>query len=114
MVSIGKTVGLLFALVLFAALSDDAQADAIDGDWCFKDGRTFSIRGPQIVTPKGTAMTGDYDRHAFVYVVPPNEPNAGQTVEMVLLNDDDLTLTTGPAGGERSPAEMWHRCNVTS
>lgn len=109
-----KAVGFLLAVFLFGALTDSALADAIDGDWCFRDGRTFSIRGPQIVMPKGTAMTGDYDRHAFVYVVPPNEPNAGQTVEMILHNDDDLTLTTGPAGGERSPAEMWHRCDVTS
>ena len=26
----------------------------------------------------------------------------------------DLAWTTGPADGDRSPAEMWHRCNVTS
>ena len=104
----------LLAGLLGMVVSGGAQADAIDGHWCDKGGRSFSIQGPQIVTPKGTRMAGEYDRHAFAYVVPPNEPKAGQRVEMSLLNDDDLTLTTGPADGDRSPAEMWHRCNVTS
>ena len=113
---VGRKAGLrsLAVLIALAAMTETAHADAIDGNWCFRDGRHFSIQGPRIVTPKGTAMTGDYDRHSFVYVIPAREPNAGQKVEMVLLGDDDLSLTTGPAGGDRSPAELWHRCNVTS
>jgi hypothetical protein len=48
------------AALLFAA---PAQADAIDGDWCREDGKRMSIRGPDIVTPGGKAMRGDYSRH---------------------------------------------------
>ena len=91
-----------------------AHADAIDGQWCDKQGRTLEIDGAKIVTPGGTHMTGDYDRHAFRYVAPAGETEAGQTVEMVLLGDDDLDRTTGPAAGPRSQPERWRRCRVTS
>ncbi len=63
----------LFLALLIVCLvlnSDDAQADQIDGHWCYKDGRSLSIRGPQIITPGGSKMRGDYDRHGFAYVVP--------------------------------------------
>lgn len=53
-----KTLVAALAFVLAAA---PALADAIDGDWCHtKDGRRFTIRGPEIVTPGGKKMQGDY------------------------------------------------------
>jgi hypothetical protein len=96
------------------ALTAPAQADAIDGQWCDSKGRSFKIDGPTIVTPGGTTMTGDYDRHGFTYIAPAAEPDAGQTVVMQLFGDDDLSLTKGPAGSARSQPEQWRRCNVTS
>lgn len=110
---VGVTASVL-AILALPALAAPALADAIDGQWCNKQGSTLEIDGAKLVTPGGTRMSGDYDRHAFRYVVPAGEPGAGGTTEMVLLGDDDLDLTTGPAGGPRTAPERWRRCQVTS
>src|SRR5437879_1391385 len=97
--------------------SGAARADAIDGNWCRPPAKQFSIRGPAIVTPGGTAMQGDYDRHGFRYVVPPNEPSAGDTVVMQLMNETTVHLRRGAdaAGAAKAPHEVWNRCsNSTS
>ena len=102
---------LLVGLVLAASslpAANDARADAIDGMWC-KGSRSMQIDGPAIVTPGGTSMTGDYDRHGFRYVVPAGEGGAGKTVNMVLLSDYDLDVTVG-----QGPTERWRRCKLTS
>jgi hypothetical protein len=92
------------ALIL-AFQSGPAWADAIDGDWCHADGRRLSINGPDIVTPAGTHLKGDYDRHHFSYVVPATEPGAGATVAMVLLSEIQMRLK--PPSGEE---QTWRRC----
>lgn len=103
----------LSALVLGAALmlpSGEARADAIDGDWCRNDGRNMIIRGPQIITPGGTKMTGNYSRHAFNYTVPDGETGAGSTISMVLVDEDTIHLNPpGEAGGR---VEVWLRCSL--
>ncbi len=82
-------------------------ADQIDGDWCFPaDGRNLHIRGDDIVTPAGTATTGDYTRHAFRYVVPENDPGAGDEILMRQLDDWTMVLRR-PDGVE----ETWKRCD---
>ena len=85
-----------------------ARADVIDGNWCGPDGRVFTIQGPRIVTPAGTATTGDYTRHTFAYVVPAGEAGAGMRIRMQLLNETTVRLTA-----DHGP-EIWHRCDVTS
>jgi len=98
-----KTAVAALAFVLIAA---PAFADAIDGDWCHtKDGRRFMIRGPEIVTPGGKKMQGDYGRHSFSYVVPAPEPGAGETVFMALVNEQHLNLRLGANGA----TEVWIR-----
>lgn len=92
-------------LVLVAIGGRAASADVIDGNWCSADGRTMTINGPRIVTPGGTAMTGDYDRHGFAYIVPASEPAAGAKVVMRLLNELNVRVTTG------EKTETWHRCS---
>ena len=92
------------ALLFSAATS---RADVIDGNWCHADGRRLSIRGPQIVTPGGIRMQGDYTRHSFVYVVPAGEPGAGETVFMLLRSE---YLMHARQGGERAPVQVWNRC----
>lgn len=94
-------LGLALA-TLFAGI---ARADAIDGDWCYSDGRRLTINGPDVVTPGGTQLKGDYDRHHFSYVIPPSEPGAGATVAMVLLSEIQMRLKP-PAGEEQT----WRRC----
>jgi hypothetical protein len=109
----------LTVLLGFAALaavllpSGRAWADVIDGDWCAtNDGRHLSIKGPEIVTPAGTRMQGDYTRHSFVYVVPRPEPGAGQTVAMQLINEETVNLRIGAslAAAAQAPVQVWHRC----
>lgn len=91
------------ALILLGAAP--ALADAIDGDWCFDDGSKLTINGPDLVTPGGKQLKGDYDRHHFSYVVPAAEPGAGGTVSMVLLSEIRMRLKP-PAGEE----QLWRRC----
>ena len=103
--SFAPKASILLALPLLALSGGAALADAIDGDWCHGDGRRLSINGPDIVTPGGAHLKGDYDRHHFAYVVPSSEPGAGATVTMVLLSEILMHLKP-PAGEEQT----WRRC----
>jgi hypothetical protein len=94
------------AAVAVAVSAGAARADVIDGDWCHPDGRRLSIRGPQIVTPGGATLQGDYSRHAFSYIVPAPEQPAGQTVSMGLMNEFTVHLRIGTAADH----ETWKRC----
>jgi len=96
---------LPLAAVALAATS--AHADAIDGDWCSPQGKSFSIRGPQIDTPGGNRIQGLYDRHGFIYEVPADEPDAGAQVRMVLVNDNTVQLTVGEGATD---VQTWRRC----
>ena len=97
----------LIGIALLIASLGAARADAIDGNWCHADGRRMTIRGPQIVTPGGTRMQGDYTRHSFAYVVPAGEPGNGETVSMVLLSE---YLMHARQGGGDAPVQVWNRC----
>lgn len=89
-----------------AAAGGPARADAIDGDWCSRDGRRLSIAGPQIVTPKGNRIAGNYSRHAFDYKVPANEPRAGASINMTLVDENTVHLRAGAD----PKTQVWHRC----
>ncbi len=103
--------GALFAITLAAALlpATPALADRIDGNWCYKT-RAMTINGPNIVTPGGRKMTGDYDRHGFRYIVPPGESDAGAAVDMVQYDDNTIQVATG---GVTPHTEIWNRCKLT-
>jgi hypothetical protein len=88
-----------------------ARADAIDGHWCWQT-RHMQIQGPTIVTPGGKQTTGNYARHTFSYVVPVPEPDAGQTIDMTLINEDIVHLRIGAQhAGE---PQVWRRCAAPS
>jgi hypothetical protein len=87
-----------------------ALADAIDGEWCLGTSH-FAIDGPNILTPGGSRIQGNYSRHGFVYVVPSNEPGAGVEINMVLLNEESVRLTRG---GQSNEPEIGRRCKPTS
>ena len=89
-------------------LVSPAFADAIDGNWCHSDGRRFTIRGPEIVTPGGKHMEGNYGRHSFSYTAP--EPGAGQNIMMTLVNENTVHLRQGEAVPAAAP-EVWVRCS---
>ena len=103
-------LGLVVAAVVLP--TGPAWADAIDGAWCHTDGRRMTIRGPKIVTPGGTRMTGNYDRHAFAYTVPKAEPGAGAAISMILVDENTVRLTLGAKSGGSSdaPVQIWRRC----
>jgi len=88
-----------------------ALADRIDGDWCL-EGNHFSISGPDIVTPGGVKMKGDYTRHTFSYVAPPPETDAGTPIVMQLMNETTLRLHVGEDAA--APWQVWRRCDPTS
>ncbi len=94
---------LIAASAMFVAPA--AWADAIDGAWCHDDLR-LTINGPAIVTPGGTKTGGDYSRHAFSYVVPAGELNAGRTITMRLLNEETMNLRAEAD----APWQSWRRC----
>lgn len=90
-----------------ATAAAPALADAIDGDWCSPDEKQYmEIHGPEILTPGGNKTRGNYTRHAFNYVVPASEKSAGQTINMLLLNEEQVQLFQ-PSG---APGDIWHRC----
>jgi hypothetical protein len=91
--------------VALLALTPTARADAIDGNWCSAEGKRLTITGPEIVTPGGTRMQGNYDRHHFDYVVPEKEAGAGERVRMVLQGEYQVSITFGAAA-----AQIWRRC----
>ena len=105
----GRT--LIIAAALGALLPGGAAlADAIDGDWCSADGmRNVRISGPQITTMTGQATTGIYDRHAFSFVVPDGDPDAGTEVHMRQMNDEQVSVAHGDV-----PPEVWQRCKPIS
>ena len=96
----GAIVVLSLCLMGFPAL-----ADAIDGEWCNAEGKRLAISGPNIVTPGGTKMTGNYDRHGFDLVLPAGEPGSGQKMVMILLGEELMQSRTGTG-----TAVSWKRC----
>jgi hypothetical protein len=103
---------VLTVVVLLAAASA-ARADAIDGEWCSKQGQRIVIEGPQVVTPDGRATTGLYHRHGFVYEGLPGSAEAGQTIAMDLLNEEEVRVVRS-SNGVAEPPQIWRRCQVIS
>ena len=99
--ALAASVGLVLATI-----AGTARADKIDGSWCDSTGQRLSIDGPAIVTPGGHAITGDYNRHFFSYIVPPGEANGGVAMQMRLLNEETMQRRAGP----EADVETWHRC----
>ena len=105
---LGHRLKLLTAALGLTLVASPALADAIDGNWCHSDGRRFSIRGPEIVTPGGKHMEGNYRRHWFSYTAPAPEPGAGQTIFMTLADENTVHLRLGE---QTSAPETWVRCS---
>ncbi len=96
------------AMAATLIMASAAQADAIDGRWCFSDGRSLSIDGSNLMTPGGRSIEGLYDRHAFEYKAPEDERDAGATVLMILVSDDVMNLIR--TGVDAAKPEIWRRC----
>ena len=103
--------------VAFAAFAcvmmEPAMADAIDGDWCGDKGLRLSIKGPEITTPSGATLSGNYHRHNFDYAAPASDADAGLEIHLQLLSEEYMNFTR-IKDGKTSEPELWRRCEVTS
>ena len=104
---------IAYAACLLLAGVCAARADAIDGEWG-QDGsaRHFTIKGPDIVTPGGVSLKGNYTRHAFTYTAPSTEPSSGTEIVMRLMNEFTLHLQEG--ADPSAPVQIWKRCQPIS
>jgi len=105
------TVASLMLSLALLSFASPAWADAIDGTWCSSDGQHMKITGPQITTPGGALLQGDYRRHNFSYVAPSNEAHGGETLYLRLAGETTLLLHIGSPLS--SPA-IWKRCENVS
>jgi hypothetical protein len=110
--SLYRMAGVVLCFSAYVGATCPALADAIDGTWCFSDGKRMFIQGPAIITPGGSHVQGEYGRHSFSYVATPADPGAGQTVWMLLINEDTVHLRIGaPATYSSDGADQeWRRC----
>jgi hypothetical protein len=83
-----------------------ARADAIDGHWCSEGGLRLTIQGPNLLSPGGARMDGDYTRHGFSYTAPAGEPGGGGRVDLRLMGENAVRVQA--ANGTIEP--VWRRC----
>lgn len=108
-----KIMAAIITIAGVSATAVPALADSIDGDWCSADGKHLNIEGPRIMIPSGAEISGQYDRHHFRYAGPAGDPEAGETIDMQVLSDEEMWLQR-TMGDEKMPVETWRRCQVTS
>jgi hypothetical protein len=102
----------LVYIMLFAG-AFPALADAIDGDWCSVNGGHLRIEGPQIELAPGQVLEGTYNRHAFSYVAPANDPEAGTEIQFMLRSEEEMRRVRNP-DGKPEHEDIWRRCSATS
>ena len=103
-------IHIAFLAVLIA---NPAVADAIDGDWCKRDGSHLRIDGPQIELAPGRLVMGKYDRHAFSYVAPQGDPEAGAEIVFRLRSETEMRRVRDPAAMPEHE-DLWQRCETIS
>jgi hypothetical protein len=102
---------VLSALAL--VIADPALADAIDGDWCSKSGAHIRIEGPQIELAPGQIVMGKYDRHAFSYIAPQGDPEAGAEIIFRQRSQEEMRRVRDPAAMPEHD-DIWRRCQTIS
>jgi len=75
----------------------------------------MTIEGSRVIVPSGKAITGQYNRHHFDYVVPQGDDGAGAHVHADLLDEEDMIVTiTPPSATTPGAPTFWKRCKVVS
>jgi hypothetical protein len=85
------------------------RADEISGDWCSALGRHLRIEGDEVVTPGGQRTHGIYSRHAYEFIIPDGEADAGLTIQMRQLSEERVLVQIG-----EDEVEEWSRCAMVS
>jgi hypothetical protein len=106
-----RLASLIFIMLI--AGSCPALADAIDGDWCSISGSHLRIEGPRIELAPGQVLEGTYNRHAFSYVAPANDPEAGAEIQFVLRSEAEMRRVRQPDAMPEHE-DIWRRCSATS
>jgi hypothetical protein len=104
------------ASLIFSALlagTAPALADAIDGDWCSMNGGHLRIEGPRIELAPGQILEGVYNRHAFSYVAPASDPEAGAEIQFMLRSEEEMRRVRQP-DAKPEHEDIWRRCSATS
>ena len=86
-----------------------AGADEISGDWCSALGAHLRIEGDTVITPGGQRTHGIYSRHAYEFILPEGEDDAGVVVRLRQLSEERVIVTF-----EGRDPEEWQRCQVVS
>ena len=80
---------VVLALCLVAHSSFDlAMADTVNGEWCSLDGRRLEISYENVRLNEEYDMKGDYDRHHYVFRIPPLNQDEETTFDIVLARQD--------------------------
>ncbi len=108
-------ISAVFAFAAVFLTVPPALADKIDGNWCSAKGRSISVDGSSVVTPGGTAIIANYDRHHVDFVIPDGEPGAGDRFSADQLNHEENSVSILPhSGDDRSTPEIWTMCRPIS
>lgn len=103
-----------FVIASLAAFwSGAALADAINGDWCNKDGSHLRIDGPQIELAPGQLVQGKYSRHAFSYIAPKGDFDEGKEILFILRSETEMRRVRSP-NAMPLHEDTWQRCAATS
>jgi hypothetical protein len=101
----------MFRASAAAALVSVLVKPASDGNWCGEKGLHLTIKGPEITTPSGVNLKGNYHRHEFTYVAPPGDAKPGMLIYLMQLSEELMNLYHVKVG---KPRELRRRCEVTS
>lgn len=105
----------LAAIIILVAATQPALADQIDGNWCSPDGQSISVDGPNVVTPGGSKISANYDRHHVDFQIPEGEPHSGDRFSADQLNDDQISVSITRARDARAgKAVIWTPCRPIS
>ena len=90
------------------------MADSINGNWCSPDGRQIEISYEKVKLNDGNEVYGDYDRHHYVFRMPPEGAWAEATVDLVLRGQDVVIVRYISGSGVEllSEPEKWTRCRA--
>lgn len=91
------------------------EAGDLDGQWCSRDGRTISVSGTEIITPRGYRSTGVYGGNALSFSEFHRYNQPGPMIWMEPAGKDSARVSiVSKQQKEPPPHDLWSRCRVTS
>ena len=112
--SLCKRIVILAVCTVSALNVEIARADSINGTWCSPGGKRIVISYENVTLDDGNEVYGDYDRHHYVFKMPPDGEWAHKTADIVLGGEDVIYIRyISESGVELLPEpEKWTRCQA--